>query len=395
MPASAFENVQALGKSNLPDGGFLLLPNRLALRGILSLQKIFDGREVAYLVESGGEYDADVKAFLDGDDVDGAAFDLVGTDLEELRKEVHSQVSKGKVVVCVPAPTVTRVGAMTDVPPKVYEFLLKVGVPTVALSLERPGDTSLCIDDCSEPTAVFSFGEPLTGESITFPAYQESLLMASEATFSKREFLGQHLAFALLRGLKKHSATHKVADGMDGSELPFGKLLAAAIALSKYIRKQTSKDRVAIVLPPGKGGILANVAVLFAGKVPVNLNFTASRDAIKSSMEQSGADKMITADPFVRKMQKFPWPPNNEMILLDRILPPMKKNVVWWLLLSKMLPAEILAKMIGVPEKGGDEEAVLLFTSGSSGDPKGGGVEPSQCFGKCDAVWKPSRVAWE
>ena len=101
-------------------------------------------------------------------------------------------------------------------------------------------------------------------ELLRFASYQEALLVASEAAFSSRRFFDQHLAFALLQGLKRHGASQKVFDGLDGSELAFDKLLAAAIALSKLIRKETAKPRVAIVLPPGKGGILANVAALLA-----------------------------------------------------------------------------------------------------------------------------------
>ena len=51
------------------------------------------------------------------------------------------------------------------------------------------------------------------------------------------------------------------------------------IVFSKFIQEETDKPRVAIVLPPGKAGLIANLAVLFAGKVPVNLNFTAGHEA--------------------------------------------------------------------------------------------------------------------
>ena len=63
---------------------------------------------------------------------------------------------------------------------------------------------------------------------------------------------------------------------------------------------------MAIVLPPGKGGLIANLAVIFAGKTPVNLNFTAGPEAIRSCIRQAGVDRFITADPFVRKVSTFP-----------------------------------------------------------------------------------------
>jgi len=137
------------------------------------------------------------------------------------------------------------------------------------------------------------------------------------------------------------------------------------------IQSETKKQRVGIVLPPGIGGLIANIAVLLAGKVPVNLNFTAARSAIEHAIKAGDMDRFITADIFVRKVQGFPWPPSKQLILVERVLPKLKVKIGLWLVLSKVLPATLLALMLGVSKKGGHKEAVLLFTSGSSGHPKG------------------------
>jgi len=128
---------------------------------------------------------------------------------------------------------------------------------------------------------------------------------------------------------------------------------------------------VAVILPPGIGGLISNLAVLFAGKVPVNLNFTAGRAAIDSAIRRGEIDRFLTADIFVRKMQSFPWPPSKQLILIERIMPKMKVSIALWLVLSKLLPSALLALVAGIPKKGGRSEATLLFTSGSSGEPKG------------------------
>ena len=153
--------------------------------------------------------------------------------------------------------------------------------------------------------------------------------------------------------------------------MTYDKVLAAAIVLSKHLKEETAQPRVGIILPPGRAGLIANLAVLFANKVPVNINFTAgiARWRIRSSRRNStGSSPSI---PFVRKMSRFNWPPNKQLIFLERLLPLMRPQIARWFLLAKILPTRLLASLLKIPRQGGSREAVLLFTSGSSGDPKG------------------------
>ena len=65
---------------------------------------------------------------------------------------------------------------------------------------------------------------------------------------------------------------------MDGSKLVRGKVLGVAITLARHLqRTYPDQQRIGVVLPPGKGGLVANLAVILAGKIPVNLNFTAGQ----------------------------------------------------------------------------------------------------------------------
>jgi acyl-[acyl-carrier-protein]-phospholipid O-acyltransferase/long-chain-fatty-acid--[acyl-carrier-protein] ligase len=221
------------------------------------------------------------------------------------------------------------------------------------------------------PTAILNFSKTIPRGQASIARYREALLIASEESFSSRDFLKESLAMTVLQGLKKHSKKNSLYDGTDDSELSFEKILGAALALSKEIKLATKKKRVGVILPPGRGGTIANIAVLFANKIPVNLNYTASHEAIGSAIHQADLDRFITADPFVRKVADFPWPPNRDLLFIERILPRIKKKIVKWTLLGKVLPAQVIAKLHGIGKSKGDEEALLLFTSGSSGEPKG------------------------
>ena len=52
--------------------------------------------------------------------------------------------------------------------------------------------------------------------------------------------------------------------------------------LSRILRKNFPDSRIGIVLPASKGGVVANLAVVLAGKVPVGLNFTSGRAALRA-----------------------------------------------------------------------------------------------------------------
>jgi len=366
------DKLELHGEANIPQTGVLMIANRLSFDALLHLETRLAGRRVVYLVERGVDYDPQLQAHLDKEDVEALEFSADEASKDFFKSELHPCLSDGGVAVFVPGKAHTRKGQVIAVPSPVLRFLSGAGAPVLPLFVDYPGETALSVENRRDvKRTVLSFGEPLEREAANLANFTESLLVAAEKAFSARPILRSHLAYEVLRGLKKHGGSTEIIDGLDGSTLGFDKLLAAGIVLSKIIRKETSKKRVGIILPPGKGGVLANVAVLLAGKVPVNLNFTTGEKAFTSSVAQADIDKFITADRFVRKMSSFSWPPNRQLLFLDRVLPGLKAKIALWLCVSKLLSARLLASLLHVPREGGSEEAVLLFTSGSSGEPKG------------------------
>lgn len=370
--ASHPDRLELHGESNIPSGGILIIANRLAFQDLLHIEKLLSGRKLVYLIDRRQDYDPLLQAHLEKEDTHALEFSSEEASKAIFKKELHQYLSEGSVVIFIPGVAYTRGGQTLSIPSGILKFLTSAGAPVLPLFVDHPEDSSLGVENRSEiERIVLSFGEQLQREAANLANFTEQLLIAAETAYSARPILQSHLAYEVLRGLKRHGRSAEVIDGLDGSRLRFDKLLAAAIAFSKVIRKETQKKRVGIILPPGKGGMLSNLAVLLAGKVPVNLNFTAGEKAITSCIAQADMDKFITADPFVRKMTSFSWPPNRQLILLDRILPGMKSKIGLWLGLSKILSAGMIASLLKLPKKGGSQEAVLLFTSGSSGDPKG------------------------
>lgn len=362
---------QVLHPDRIPKTGFLAIPGRLDFNQLLHLEKSLTNRSITYLIEENDHHDPALRSFLENS-TSGAMFSIADQDPAAIGKQLASSLENNGILLFIPGRSSARPATPCHIPSTHLAALTSFKLPILPIAIDCPRESSLTIERLSSlPQAVISFGNLIHAENSSLPTFQQALLETFQEAYSTRSILKSSLAAILLHGLKKHSNTTNLIDGSDDSQLPFSKILPAAIALSKFIKTETDKPRVAIVLPPGKGGLIANLAVIFAGKIPVNLNFTASHDAIKSSIRQADVDRFITADPFVRKVSSFPWPPNRDLIFIERTLPEIKKSIVKWAIATKILPASVLTTLLRLNKRKNNDEAILLFTSGSSGEPKG------------------------
>ena len=355
--------------SKLSEETYIIIPNRISKSDIGQIQLSADQKELELVLLIDKKNQSLENLDIKEDDDKVLIYDFENGSTDELNSLINNQISKDQIILYIPGKYKALKGANFHFPTNQVKNILDLGLPVIPLFIERLSDTQLSIE--KNENTIHSYGEAIKSENLSLAAFQESLLIAGEKAFSSHTVFEDSLVFSILKGLKLHANNTSIFDGNDGSELKFTKVFGAGAALSKIINKATNSNRVGIVLPPGKGGLVANLAVLLSGKVPVNLNFTAGSDAIKSSIQQAGLDQIITAQAFVDKYPNFPWPEKNKILLIEKVLPSLKPKIILWLIALKIFSAKSLASMLRLSTKGGNDEAVLLFTSGSSGNPKG------------------------
>ena len=138
-------------------------------------------------------------------------------------------------------------------------------------------------------------------------------------------------------------------------------------------------------MPPGLAGVLANLALFFAGKVPVNLNFTLGSDAVGQSMKAAGIRTVLTAKALTAKFPNFPWP--DEWFDVGERLKGYRKEKLS--LFRQLAWLRFSRKFRGLSRYSscrGDKEAALLFTSGSSGSPKGVMLSHQNLLSNCHQI---------
>jgi acyl-[acyl-carrier-protein]-phospholipid O-acyltransferase / long-chain-fatty-acid--[acyl-carrier-protein] ligase len=212
-----------------------------------------------------------------------------------------------------------------------------------------------------------AFGKPMPSTTSAEMARLALMELGADLAASRRpadEVLGRQF----VRTAKSRWFSFCMADST-GQRLTYGRTLVAGLLVSRWVRQHApTESNIGLVLPSSVGGSLANLGTSLAGKVAVNLNFTAGHEAMTHAINRCQIRTILTSRIFLTKAGLAP---TDGMIFVEDILrsitPAAKARM---LLAAFFLPAWALNRIF-VAEADAEQLAAVIFSSGSTGIPKG------------------------
>ncbi len=386
-----FYKVKVLGHTQIPEGGALVLCNHLSYVDAVVLQ-IASPRTLRFVAFAGFAKSPFMRFVF-------RASGVIPVNPDKPLKGIRLawDALKGGELVCIfPEGAISRTGQLMELRRGFETIVHQAKVPVVPAAIDGlwgsiysfAGNRYLWKSPRLTPTPVcVVFGAPIPGGRADVATVRKAMLDAGERAFQERPMLKRHLGREIVRSLAKRPRHVELVDRTaERRAVTAAQLLAVAAALSRYLRKTVPEQRIGVVLPPGAGAHIANLAIACAGKVPVNLNFTAGKAAVEASLRLGEIRTIITADAMKAKVPNFPFPENTLDLKKAIEAAGGKQAIVPWLLAAWLLPNQWVADLLGLPKEGDHEEAALLFTSGSSGEPKGVVLSHRNLFANCAQI---------
>jgi acyl-[acyl-carrier-protein]-phospholipid O-acyltransferase/long-chain-fatty-acid--[acyl-carrier-protein] ligase len=176
---------------------------------------------------------------------------------------------------------------------------------------------------------------------------------------------------AFLRMCRRNKHRPKVADttgvDMTGGDLLLRALICRRLLLGKVL--QPDERFVGLLLPPTAAGVLANIALPLAGRIPVNLNYTVSSDVLNSCIRQCNIRHVLTSR---KVLERFHFELDAELVFLEDFREQVTLvDKLVGAFQAKLLPIWLLERWLGLDKLQDNDLLTVIFTSGSTGEPKG------------------------
>ena len=294
-------------------------------------------------------------------------------------REASRRLENGEVVCIFAEGAITRTGNMLPFSRGLEVVMKGADVPIIPVYLDKVWGSIFSFEGgrilnriperVPYPVTV-AFGEPLPATSTAFDVRSAVAEVGAEAV-RERKNTYDLLPLRFLKQARRHPFRRCMVDST-GVALAWSRAAVAALALSRALRRLCDDDEemVGLMLPNSCAAALANIALSLLGKCPVNLNYTASAEAMDSAATRCGIRHILTSRRFLEHARLAERP---ETVFLEDIRERVSAGdralgaVGFWL-----MPRSLIRRVFQADRtRHVGSVATVIFSSGSTGEPKG------------------------
>lgn len=295
---------------------------------------------------------------------------------------VEDALRAGEVVCVFPEGYPTRNGVMLPFRRGFEKILRDLPVPVIPVYLDQLWGSIFSYQGGrlfwkwpmrgKYPVTV-AFGKQLPSD-VTAPQVRQTLQVLSADLAKQRTatILPVHRQF--VRSAARHPFRACLIDTSGAQPIPIsrGKVMAGGWCLSRWLRPILgSHEMVGVWLPQSTAAVLANLALTLLHKTAVNLNYTAGTESLHSAARQCKIRHVLTSKRFTSRVP-LELGPDVVLVYLEdareQISSARKLSAFLW---TVLLPGRLLDRILGLGRHCAADLATVVFSSGSTGEPKG------------------------
>lgn len=222
------------------------------------------------------------------------------------------------------------------------------------------------------PARRFSIEDDLKGRKRRLRAGNLLYDVMSQAAFDASNYK-VNLFQSFVEAMDTHSASATIIEDIQRKPLTYRQLLLRALILGRYMARHASRgEYVGLLLPSAIANAAAFLGLTAYGRVPVMLNFSTGNRNVAIAARTAKIQTVYTAEAFIKTAKLEPMvealkKAGCRVVYLEEV----KNHIRPWDKLSALARAQFGLSQLMHRLPPAEDPAVILFTSGSEGAPKG------------------------
>jgi acyl-[acyl-carrier-protein]-phospholipid O-acyltransferase / long-chain-fatty-acid--[acyl-carrier-protein] ligase len=369
--------IRVEGRENVPEaGGALLVCNHLSfVDGLLLIASI--DRPIRFILYK-AVYDLPyVKPFAKIIGAIPISSEQRPREMIHSLREAANAIKNGEIVCIFAEGQITRIGQLLPFRRGMERIMKGVDAPIIPVNLDGVWGSIFSFEggrfvwklprSIPYPVTV-SFGKAMLPTTPPFEVRRAVQQLQTQAYRYRRARM-RTLHQSLIRNAHRHPFRFAMGDKRR-PKMKWGGVLLSSIFLARRLRATwKGQEMVGILLPPSVPAALVNYAATLSGKIPVNLNYTSSDESLASCAAQCKLETVITTKQL---LDRIPLKVPGQMVLLEEVAAGHSLGERLIALLLWFFPGGALEKILsGGKANTLDDLATIIFSSGSTGEPKG------------------------